>query len=423
VKSWNRPEVPRLPGRGEIPRIWDTASAGLVEARPTGTAQLYVCGITPYDSTHVGHAATYLAYDTLIRLWLDAGFEVDYVQNTTDVDDPLLERAHATGVDWRDLAAEQTERYRHDMESLRIIPPDHYIAVTEEIEHIATAVKSLLDRDIAYRLDQDIYFDSAAAEAVSPWQLGDESHFDRPTMLALSAERGGDPDRPGKRDPLDPLLWRGARAGEPCWDSVLGVGRPGWHIECSVIATDYLELPITVKGGGADLIFPHHEFSAGHTAAITGVPLARLYSHAGLVAYRGEKMSKSLGNLVFIGALTAAGVDPRAIRLAILSQPYRENWEWTDALLEQANARLARWTTWASDSSPGESGLLLGRLRAAVADDLGTPRGIAEVDAVIDAGMGATVSDITAIDALLGINLLVEEQARNEPASRDLTDE
>ncbi|HEY5321162.1 MAG TPA: cysteine--1-D-myo-inosityl 2-amino-2-deoxy-alpha-D-glucopyranoside ligase [Galbitalea sp.] len=405
MKSWSRPEVPQLSGRGEIPRIWDTASAGIVEARPTGAAQLYVCGITPYDSTHVGHAATYLAYDTLIRLWLDAGFAVDYVQNTTDVDDPLLERARATGVDWRDLAAEQTDRYRHDMESLRIIPPDHYIAVTEKIEHIATAVKSLLDRDIAYRVDDDIYFDSAAAESASPWHLGDESHFDRPTMLALSAERGGDPDRPGKRDPLDPVLWRGARAEEPGWDSVLGVGRPGWHIECSVIAADYLELPITVKGGGADLIFPHHEFSAGHTAAITGLPLAGLYSHAGLVAYRGEKMSKSLGNLVFIGALTGAGVDPRAIRLAILAQPYRENWEWTDALLEQATIRLARWITWASNPSPGENDRLLGRLRAALADDLGTPRGIAEVDAAIDAGTGATVGDTTAVDALLGIRL------------------
>jgi L-cysteine:1D-myo-inositol 2-amino-2-deoxy-alpha-D-glucopyranoside ligase len=331
--------VPRLPGHGAVPRIYDTATRQLVEAQPIAVAGLYVCGITPYDATHIGHAATYLAYDTLIRLWMDAGYGVRYVQNTTDVDDPLLERAATIGVDWRALAAEQTELFRRDMESLGVIPPDHYVAVTEMIEQVSDAVRRLLDRGTAYLLDDDIYFDIAAAAASSPWHLGQESNLDRPTMLELFAERGGDPERPGKRD---------ARDGEPSWETVLGAGRPGWHIECSVIAQEFLDLPLTVNGGGADLVFPHHEFSAGHTAALTGRALANLYSHTGLVAYHGAKMSKSRGNLVLVSTLVDSGVDARAIRLAVLSQQYRDDWEWTEDLLVAAQQRLASWRPAAS---------------------------------------------------------------------------
>jgi L-cysteine:1D-myo-inositol 2-amino-2-deoxy-alpha-D-glucopyranoside ligase len=404
VRSWSAPDIPGLPGRGEVPRIWDTASNSIVPANAESVASIYVCGITPYDSTHIGHAATYLAYDTLIRLWLDAGYDVRYVQNTTDVDDPLLERAAATGVDWRDLAEDQTNRFRRDMEALRIRPPDHFIAVTERVEQIASAVEALRERDIAYELGRDFYFDSAVASAVAPWHLGDESHLDRPTMLQLSAERGGDPERAGKHDALDPLLWRGARDGDPSWQSPLGPGRPGWHIECSVIAAEFLDLPITVNGGGSDLIFPHHEFTAGHTAALTGLHHASIYSHAGLVAYQGEKMSKSLGNLVLVGALTADGVDPRTIRLAILSRHYRNDWEWTDALLEEATARLERWQGWAAHSIEGDS-TILASVRAAIIEDLDTAGAIAEIDAAIAAGTPATPDDLVAIDALLGIRL------------------
>jgi L-cysteine:1D-myo-inositol 2-amino-2-deoxy-alpha-D-glucopyranoside ligase len=405
VKSWNRPEVPRLPGHGSVPTIWDTASATLREARPLAVASIYVCGITPYDATHIGHAATYIAYDTLIRLWLDAGFDVTYVQNSTDVDDPLLERALARGVDWHELALAQTDRFRGDMESLRVIPPDHYIAVTERIDEIASAVKSLSDRGLAYVLDGDYYFDSTAVEAVEPWTLGDESNYDRTLMLALSAERGGDPDRPGKRDPLDPVLWRAERAGEPSWHSVVGAGRPGWHIECSVISAEFLDLPLTVNGGGADLIFPHHEFTAGHTIALTGTRLASIYSHAGLVAYRGEKMSKSLGNIVLVHELASRGVDARAIRLAILSQHYRDNWEWTDALLDAASDRLDQWRAWAANAVEGEAPELLSALRSAVAGDLNTASALDAIDSAIESGAPATTNDLAAIDALLGVSL------------------
>jgi L-cysteine:1D-myo-inositol 2-amino-2-deoxy-alpha-D-glucopyranoside ligase len=412
VKSWNRPGVPALPGASSAPRIWDTASAQLVLTEPTATAEgaiagIYVCGITPYDATHIGHAATYLAYDTLIRVWLDAGLDVRYVQNTTDVDDPLLERANATGVDWRDLAAQQTDLFRADMEALAIIPPNHYVAVTEMMDPTAQRVKSLLERDIAYYVDEDVYFDSGAAATQSPWRLGDESNYDRETMLALSAERGGDPDRVGKRDALDPVLWRNEREGEPSWSTVLGSGRPGWHIECSVIAETYLDLPFAVQAGGSDLIFPHHEFSAGHAAASTGSQLARVYSHAGLVAYQGEKMSKSLGNLVFVSKLTADGTDPRAIRLAILAQHYRRDWEWTDSLLLAAQARLDRWVAWAAstDDRVVRETALLAEVRVLLSDDLNTAGALDAIDATIAAGVSGTVVDLDAIDALLGVRL------------------
>lgn len=420
MQSWTRPTVPRLPGNGPIPRIFDAATHGLVEAGPhhsTPTlASIYVCGITPYDATHLGHAATYLAFDTLIRLWLDAGLEVCYVQNTTDIDDPLLERATRDGIDWRDLAASQIELFRSDMEKLGIIPPDEYVAVTEVIPDVADAVKILLQNGSAYRVASpdaadDVYFDSSFT--VPAWHLGTESSLDRATMLELSLKRGGDPLRPGKRDPLDPLLWRSERVGEPAWESSLGRGRPGWHIECSVIALEHLPTPLTVNGGGRDLAFPHHEFSAGHAAALTGHPLAVIYAHAGMVAYEGEKMSKSLGNLVLVSRLVADGADPRSIRLALLSERYRSDWEWTDAHQRIADERLASWREWAATAADGtlpkdgavDDGAFLAELRERLADDLDTPGAIAAIDAHIYRGTAATQVALDALDALLGIRL------------------
>jgi len=404
VRSWTRPVIPRLPGRAPVPLLFDTARDALAEATPGDTATLYVCGITPYDATHLGHANTYLAYDTLVRLWLDGGFEVRYAQNVTDVDDPLLERAALTGVDWRDLAAEQVDLFRGDMEDLRIVPPDHYVAVTDTIPEVADAVAALLDAGIAYRVDDDVYFDNTAA-AGPVWTLGDESRLDRATMLVLSAERGGDPERAGKRDALDPLLWRAERAGEPSWPSPVGSGRPGWHIECSVIARHYLDTPITVQGGGSDLVFPHHEFSAGHAAALSGRPLAGLYAHAGMVGYDGEKMSKSLGNLVLVSRLVNEGTDPRAIRLALLDHHYRADWEYSRAQLSAAECRLATWQAWAATAVDSADATLVEALRTALAHDLDTPRALALVDERVNSGAAAGIGDVDAIDALLGVRL------------------
>ncbi|MGN8048697.1 cysteine--1-D-myo-inosityl 2-amino-2-deoxy-alpha-D-glucopyranoside ligase [Curtobacterium sp. 22159] len=413
MRAWQAPSVPTVPGAGPRPVVHETASGKPIDpTRGEERAALYVCGITPYDATHLGHAATYLAFDTLGRAWRDAGLEVEYAQNTTDVDDPLLERAARDGVDWRALAASQIDLFRRDMEALRVLPPDDYVAVTDEVERVAEAVAFLQETGYAYEVPtadsegDDLYFD--VNRPTEAWALGDESGLDRETMTALSAERGGDPERPGKRDPLDPLLWRAARAGEPSWDTVVGPGRPGWHIECSVIAGDKLGLPISVQGGGSDLVFPHHEMSAGHAAALAHQPLANAFVHTGMIAYQGEKISKSLGNLVTVRGLLDDGADPRAIRLALLSHKYSDDWEWFDTELTSATTRLATWDAWASGADAGhvdDADDVIARVRARVADDLDTPGAVAAVDTAIAGGTAVTPALVDLIDALLGIRL------------------
>ncbi|MCS4277058.1 L-cysteine:1D-myo-inositol 2-amino-2-deoxy-alpha-D-glucopyranoside ligase [Mycetocola sp. BIGb0189] len=410
IPSWTAPRVPALPGTGGAPRILNTATGSSALANTDGVAGLYVCGITPYDATHLGHASTYLAFDTLQRVWLDAGYEVHYVQNVTDVDDPLLERATATGVDWRALAADQIELFRTDMAALNILPPREYVPVTDTIDAVAAAVAELLEAGLAYRVEttdaegEDIYFDVAAAASQGPWTLGSVSGYTRELMLTLSAERGGDPERPGKRDALDPLLWRAERPNDPSWPAAIGAGRPGWHIECSVIATGLLGENFTVQAGGGDLPFPHHEFSAAHASALTGEPLARIYSHAGLVAFEGEKMSKSLGNLVLVSKLRAAGTEPAAIRLAVLAHHYRSDWEWFDADLSGAERRLASWRTAGTAPVAGSTLALLERVRGALQDDLDTPAALAEIDAaLVEIDDTELFADL--VSALLGITL------------------
>lgn len=412
MRAWQAPSVPSVRGSGPRPVVHDTATGKPVDpTRGAEQAALYVCGITPYDATHLGHAATYLAFDSLLRSWRDAGLDVAYAQNTTDVDDPLLERAARDGVDWRELAASQIDLFRRDMEALRIVPPDDYVAVTEDVERIAEAVAFLQETGYAYDVPtddsdgDDVYFD--VNRPTEAWALGDESGLDRETMLALSAERGGDPERPGKRDPLDPLLWRAARDGEPSWDTVLGPGRPGWHIECSVIAGDKLGLPISVQGGGSDLVFPHHEMSAGHAAALAHQPLANAYVHTGMIAYQGTKISKSLGNLVTVRGLIDDGADPRAVRLALLSHKYSDDWEWFPAELESATTRLASWDAWAggAPSHADDADDVVARIRARVADDLDTPGAVAAVDTALAGGIAPTPELLDLVDALLGIRL------------------
>ncbi|HZB50464.1 MAG TPA: cysteine--1-D-myo-inosityl 2-amino-2-deoxy-alpha-D-glucopyranoside ligase, partial [Mycobacteriales bacterium] len=259
MQSWPRPPLPRLPGEGRPLRLADTATGEVRPTAPGAAARMYVCGITPYDATHLGHAATYLAFDLVHRVWLDAGHQVLYVQNVTDVDDPLLERADQNGEDWAALARRETAVYREDMTALRVLPPAHLVGAVEAIPQIVQLIRRLLDAGAAYVVDEDVYF-----WVESSPRFGYESGLDEPAMLALFAERGGDPDRPGKKDPLDPVLWRARRPGEPSWDSELGPGRPGWHVECAAIALDRLGPAFDVQGGGSDLAFPHHEMSAAH---------------------------------------------------------------------------------------------------------------------------------------------------------------
>jgi L-cysteine:1D-myo-inositol 2-amino-2-deoxy-alpha-D-glucopyranoside ligase len=406
-------------------RLFDTAAGGVETLPANGEQSMYVCGITPYDATHMGHAASYVAFDLLNRAWRDGDQQVSYVQNVTDVDDPLLERAAATGVDWRELAASQIELFQTDMEALNVLAPGHYVGAVEAMPLIVPAIERLLHLGLAYRVngtpgepDGDVYYDVEAAGKhavdVDAWTLGAVSGLPESEMLELFAERGGDPGRAGKRQALDPLLWRVARDGEPSWaGGELGEGRPGWHIECTVIAQEYLPAPFTVQGGGSDLVFPHHEMGAGHAYSLSGVPLAKHFAHAGMVGLDGEKMSKSKGNLVLVSKLRAAGEDPAAIRLAILAHHYRSDWSWTAEGFSEAKERLGRWRTALAVTPGGSAAPLIEGMRVAIANDLDAPAALAAVDRWAGRALTgesetsdvdqALVSD--AVNALLGVEL------------------
>ena len=424
MEAWRGAEVPVLPGSGAEVRLYDTATGELTVAASEHRASLYACGITPYDATHMGHAATYTAWDLLVRAWLDAGHEVVYAQNVTDVDDPLLERAERDGDDWWQLALRETDRFRGDMEALRNLPPTYYIGAVEAIPIIDQFAERLAARGALYDLDGDIYFARSMDQDFGALSgPGTASGLSVAEMAVLSAERGGDPDRPGKKDPLDPLVWRAEQPGEPAWDSRFGPGRPGWHVECAAIATEYLGPSFDVQAGGSDLVFPHHEMSASHArvacaSADGGHAFARVYAHSGMVAYQGAKMSKSLGNLVFVSRLRAAGVDPMAIRLALIAHHYRSDWEWTDAVLAEAQGRLDRWRAAVARAVPaGGSAVpaaeaVLGTVRERLAADLDAPGAVAAIDAWADAVLdapGGAGEDAFLIrdtaDALLGVAL------------------
>ena len=402
MQPWAQVNVPGLPVSIGAPVIYDSQSQSLRELPNDRAGTLYVCGITPYDATHMGHAATYVAFDTLIRVWRASGVEVKYTQNITDVDDPLIERAIATGKNWQDIAVQQIALFQSDMIALRVIPPQNYVGVVEAMELIEQSVVSLLADGLAYKVDDDYYYDMSKSN-----MLGEVSHLTPEAMLTIFAERGGDPNRAGKRNPLDPMLWRARSGNDPYWSSELGEGRPGWHIECSAIATHYLGKQIDVQGGGSDLKFPHHEMSAAHAQSLTGVsPFAKNFMHAGMVALDGEKMSKSLGNLVFVSKLRSAGVDPMAIRLTLLQHHYRSDWEWFADELELATSKLAMWRKALSQTHGATN--VVAELIAILQQDLDTPNAIALVDGWVAAtltGEGSEPTDamVNAVDALLGI--------------------
>ncbi len=423
MNSWPSPFLPAVPGSGQPLRLHDTASGEVREVRPgrsDGPATLYVCGITPYDATHMGHAATYVTFDLVGRALRDAGHNVVYVQNVTDVDDPLLERAARDGRDWVELAQEETALFREDMTALQVIAPDHYVGAVESIPRIVTAVEQLEAAGTAYRVPvpegdgaadgaADVYFTATTQPG-----FGSVSGMDRAEMETVFAERGGDPDRPGKRDRLDPLLWRARRDGEPSWPgATLGDGRPGWHVECATIALQHLGVPFDVQGGGTDLVFPHHEMSAGHGEALSGHrPFAQTYAHQAMVGYDGAKMSKSRGNLVLVSALRAAGVDPMAIRLALLAHHYRTPWDWTDQVLTDAQERLALWRAGLSTNGGPDPRHTLAAMRDRLADDLDAPGAMAAVDAWARRSLseggdleGAPGIVGRACDALLGVRV------------------
>jgi L-cysteine:1D-myo-inositol 2-amino-2-deoxy-alpha-D-glucopyranoside ligase len=409
MESWRSPSIPIVPGHGPGLRLFDSATRMVRPVAPGAVARLYVCGITPYDATHLGHAFTYITFDLIQRVWLDDGHDVHYVSNVTDIDDPLLERAVALGEDWRDIARRETELFRTDMKALKILPPRDYRGAVESIPDIVEYILSLRDAGIVYAVEDDWYFDIGQVQ-----RFGQVSGWSVDHMLEVFGERGGDPQRAGKRHPLDPLMWLAQRPDEPAWDTALGHGRPGWHIECVAIALDTLGMTFDIQGGGSDLIFPHHEMGAAHAEAITSSwPYARHYVHTGMVGYEGHKMSKSRGNLFFVSAARAQGNDPNVIRLALMQHHYRQDWEWQDSNFATAAMRLERWRHAARSGFTESASELVSRIRTHLADDLDTPSALLAIDWWAEQAAarkpgenhdGKTAGQ--AIEALLGIDVL-----------------
>jgi L-cysteine:1D-myo-inositol 2-amino-2-deoxy-alpha-D-glucopyranoside ligase len=413
MNSWSEVSIPSLTGTRNFPQLFlsDTASRVKKGMEHKATYRMYVCGITPYDATHLGHAATYLTFDLINRYLRATGSEVKYVQNITDIDDPLLERAVRDGLDWQDLAHQQIDLFRSDMEHLRVIPPVHYIGAVEAIPLVVQAIDDLSSLSSIYSVDTDKYF-----SVHSDSRFGSRSHLSQEEMLSIFSERGGDPSRAGKRDPLDCLVWMSQRPNEPGWESTFGVGRPGWHIECTAIALKYLdpsdldETLIDIQGGGSDLIFPHHEMCAAQAHVLTGKELASSYVHTGMIGLDGEKMSKSKGNLVFVSKLIAAGKDPMAIRWALMSDHYRSDRMWSDALLKTAEEQLHQLRIAISAQNCAPTDEVISSLIVALSDDLDTPQVIAILmkwcSDTLAGGEGGSTADLRfALDGLLGLNL------------------
>ncbi len=367
-------------------RLFDTARGEIVPFTPGRVVSMYTCGITPYDAAHLGHAAVYLHYDVLRRRLVDLGHEGRCVRNITDVDDSLLAKARSLKVHYLDLAAGEIARFDADMAALGVLAPHAEPRATSAIPDILGFIGMVLESGHAYRAGGGVYFDASSFE-----RFGQVSHLPRTEMLALAAERGGNPDDPAKRDPLDFVLWQPSLPDEPAWDSLWGKGRPGWHIECSALALRELGETIDLHGGGTDLIFPHHECEAAQSESVTGVRFVRHWMHVAMVRLDGEKMSKSLGNLVFVSTLLKEH-DPAAVRLALLGQHYQDSYEWRDELMDAAEARLHAWRV-AGRGSAGLAGV-----RERLDDNLDSPGALAVLDEEAAAGRG-----VSEAAALLGV--------------------
>ena len=411
MNSWAEVAIPPLATRFEVPElsIFDTASGQNSKISRKPKYRMYVCGITPYDATHLGHANTYLAFDLINRYLRVSGSEVLFVQNITDIDDPLLERANRDGIDWQDLATSQIDLFRSDMVALHIIPPAHYIGAVEAIPLVVDAITALERAETVYKVDNDYYFKVRSDSA-----FGSRSHFNDQEMMKIFSERGGDPQRSGKHDPLDALLWLAKRPNEPGWESIYGVGRPGWHIECCAIALGYLDIDpnestsLDIQGGGSDLIFPHHEMSAAQGRAMNGREFAANYVHAGMIGLDGEKMSKSKGNLVFVSQLLKDGIDPMAIRIALMSHHYREDHMWQQSDLVSAQDFLTELQIALSRMEVAPTDKVIKEILSALANDINTPKALGALQQWISqtnsGGTGGKPGELSrAIDTLLGI--------------------
>ena len=371
-------------------RLYDTAQRQVVPFTPGETVLMYTCGITPYDATHLGHAATFLVYDVLQRRLVDLGHKVKCVRNVTDVDDPLFAKARELGVHYLDLAAGEEARFNRDMEALEALPVFSTPRASSAIADIRGFIGMVLDRGYAYAVDGSVYFDISKFPS-----FGEVSHYSHEQMIEFARQRGGNVDDPNKRHPLDFVLWHPSADDEPAWDTMWGAGRPGWHIECSALALRELGTTIDLHGGGSDLIFPHHECERAQSEAATGEPFVRHWMHVAMVYMDGHKMSKSLGNLVFVDKLRTQ-FDPRSIRLGVIEHHYRTEWEWEDTLMPRNHERLGAWLS----SVGGNTGTVLDEVREHLDDDLDTPGAVRAIDRAAAAGV-----DVSGAAALIGVRL------------------
>lgn len=413
MRAWPDIYLPQLPARFSFPELslFNTAVQTIETLPKKSVYRMYVCGITPYDATHLGHAATYLTFDLINRYLRATGAQVDFVQNITDIDDPLLERAIRDNVDWRELAQSQIDLFKGDMTDLHVIPPKAYVGVVEAMSLVTDAVQRLKDAGTTYVVGSDLYY-----RVHSDSEFGQRSHYSQEKMLEIFAERGGDPQKPGKENPLDALVWLSQRDGEPGWPSPFGPGRPGWHIECCAIALHYLqpdegeEFSIDIQGGGSDLIFPHHEMSAAQSRSINNKKFAKSYVHAGMIGLDGEKMSKSLGNLVFVSKLIASGVNPAAIRWALMGHHYANDLMWSQSLIEKASVEIERLQLNLARMEVAPTDSVIQGIIEALSHNLDTPRVISLItewmNSTESGKSGGVAGELSrALDTLLGITL------------------
>lgn len=374
-------------------QLYDTAKREIVPFTPGPLVLMYTCGITPYDATHLGHASTFLVYDILQRRLIDMGHEVRCVRNVTDVDDPLFAKARELGVHYLDLAAGEEARFNRDMVALDVLPVFSTPRASSAISDIRGFIGMVLDRGFAYSSGGSVYFDVSKFPT-----FGEVSHYSHEQMIEFARLRGGNVDDPHKRNPLDFVLWHPSADDEPSWDATWGPGRPGWHIECSALALRELGTTIDLHGGGSDLIFPHHECERAQSEAATGEQFVRHWMHVAMVFKDGEKMSKSLGNLVFVDQLRTLW-DPRSIRLAVIEHHYRNEWEWDEELMPRNHERLVRWKA----SVGGGASEVLDIVRTCLDDDLDTPGALQAIDKAAASG-----ADVSVAAALLGVDLSSE---------------
>ena len=407
MNSWPKPFVPSLINHDFPPLNIKDSSAGLIQFEKSEDFRMYVCGITPYDATHLGHAATYLAFDLIYRYQFLSGKNIKFVENITDIDDPLLERANRDKVDWSALADSQINLFKSDMSALRVIPPEHFIKVTESLTIIEEFIKRLAKNGYLYEIEKDYYF---AVE-----QFLNDLPMPVDEAVKVFSERGGDPHRVGKKHPLDPLVWSAHVGNEPGWESSFGFGRPGWHVECTAIACHYLDENeknpiVSLQGGGSDLIFPHHFMSAQIIQAAYGRKFSESFVHAAMISLNGEKMSKSKGNLVFVSKLLESGIDPMILRWALLRGHYQQDRAWSNELLEISTKEVELVRSALAQSEVADTDNVINSLIQDISNNLDTPSALDRLTRWANLSQcNPTVNQsglmARAVDSLLGLAL------------------